>query len=1078
MSPERWDRIQALFVEVKDLAPEERVERLGDIADSDPELHSELTSLLSAHDRADELLDRFERLVSQPSFEPSTADDQELSTPDPHGLIGRTVSHYEVVELLGAGGMGVLYKARDTELKRTVALKFLPPQWSLDTAFNRRFRQEARAVAALDHPNVCAIYEVGETEDGQLFIAMAHYEGETVRGKIARGPLDVEDALELATQATSGLAAAHRAGLVHRDIKPANLIVTEEGVLKILDFGLAKSAEASVTEAGLRLGTPAYMSPEQTRGEEVDGRTDLWSLGVVLYEMLTGWRPFRGDSNSAVIHAIRHEEPHQPSELRERLPPGVEQLVLRLLSKEREERHAGAELLSEELALSSATPSGASARQSRFRRRPRWIGFAGLAAAALLLVAVGSLVLGDRGPAASSDPDLVAVLPWTVRGEDPDLEYLKQGLVDLLSISLAELPGFRAVDPYALARFVERSCEAPADPQCGVVVARRFGAGRFLIGAVVPVGGETLQLAASVYDVDGDELSRTTVLGDGREPLVAIEEMGRRIAVELLGPDEAAVDAAVELPAIAARTTTSLTALRAYLQGEAYFRSFRYIDGITVLREAVAADSNFALAWYRLAMLANKAQAFPLADSAAEQALKRMDVLPDRSQKLLRGFDYFRLGKADLAEREFRNLLATHPNDPEAWFLLGETLHHYNNVRGLPPGGYEAFGRALALDPDLAPALWHYRRAALLDGRLEEFDSLNTRYIEQFSKEAENARLAIADSRLVTLLQAEDDSTRERWFADLETASDDDLTQIANGLAGLSWPDRTAGAIRAVRILTDPARSRSARREGYVQLARLAIRAGRWKEANRELDGLATVSPLSAVLLRAQFAASLTFLRLSAAELSEIRADVASILAGSPTYRTVSLPSGASRPASEPRAALLIRLALLSARLGEYEVAREYAAELAAEPVPEGLGLGTIPDDMQLVLRAHILNQEGDLHAARAALDSTRYEARWRQAGDAGTAWTIFLRAEVLYQLGELQEARHWYSLWPTPGGLSTSRYLGAALYRLGQIHDALGEPEEARERFEQFVALWENADPELQPWVEDARARLAFLRG
>ncbi|MEE8549736.1 MAG: serine/threonine-protein kinase, partial [Gemmatimonadota bacterium] len=349
MSPERWARIQALFVELKDLEPEERLRRLAEISRSDPELHPELESLLSVHERVDELLGSFEELLSQPDFEVPPAFQEE---PDPHGLIGRTVSHYEVVELLGAGGMGVLYKATDTRLGRTVALKFLPPQWGLDGAFKARFEREARAVAALDHPNVCNIHEIGETEQGQLFIAMAYYEGETVREKIARGPIDVDEALELATQAASGLAAAHAAGLTHRDIKPANLMVTEEGVLKILDFGLAKTADATVTEAGMRLGTPAYMSPEQTRGEEVDSRTDLWSLGVVLYEMLTAQRPFRADSNSAVINAIRHEEPEQPGELREGVPEELARLVLRLLSKDPETRYAGAELLSEELATS------------------------------------------------------------------------------------------------------------------------------------------------------------------------------------------------------------------------------------------------------------------------------------------------------------------------------------------------------------------------------------------------------------------------------------------------------------------------------------------------------------------------------------------------------------------------------------------------------------------------------------------------------------------------------------------------------------------------------------------------------
>jgi serine/threonine-protein kinase len=441
MNPERWARIQALFVEVKDLEPEERVRRLGGISRSDPELYSELESILDAHDRADELLDSFERLVSQPGFEPSAADEQDLSTPDPHGLIGRTISHYEVTELLGAGGMGVLYQAEDIELGRTVALKFLPPQWSLDAAFKKRFRQEARAVAALDHPNVCAIYEVGETDEGQLFIAMAYYEGETVREKIARGPLAVEDAVDLAEQAASGLAAAHGAGLIHRDIKPANLMVTEEGVLKILDFGLAKTADAAVTEAGMRLGTPAYMSPEQTRGAEVDARTDLWSLGVVLYEMLTTRRPFRADSNSAVINAIRHEEPTHPGELREGVPEELAGLVLRLLSKDPKTRYAGAELLSEELATSAPTPTGARGMLWGLRRSP-WLALGSSAAAVALAVALGVIVLGDRGPAESAadatglERSLIVVLPFENRGP-PEQKYFAAGVTDEITSRLA-----------------------------------------------------------------------------------------------------------------------------------------------------------------------------------------------------------------------------------------------------------------------------------------------------------------------------------------------------------------------------------------------------------------------------------------------------------------------------------------------------------------------------------------------------------------------------------------------------------------------------------------------------------------
>ena len=211
-------------------------------------------------------------------------------------MVDQTVSHYQIEEKLGGGGMGVVYKARDLKLKRTVALKFLPPELTRDEEAKVRFMHEAQAASALDHVNVGSIHEIDEAEDGRLFIAMAYYAGETLKKKIARGPLPVAEALDYAVQIAQGLSKAHEAGIIHRDVKPANVMVTEEGVVKIVDFGLAKVAEQTqLTKTGTTLGTVAYMSPEQARGEAVDQRTDIWALGVVLYEMLVGRRPFPGE---------------------------------------------------------------------------------------------------------------------------------------------------------------------------------------------------------------------------------------------------------------------------------------------------------------------------------------------------------------------------------------------------------------------------------------------------------------------------------------------------------------------------------------------------------------------------------------------------------------------------------------------------------------------------------------------------------------------------------------------------------------------------------------------------------------
>ena len=288
-------------------------------------------------------------------------------------MIGQTVSHYRILEELGGGGMGVVYKALDVRLNRHVALKFLSPELTRDLEANQRFRQEAQAASALDHPNICTIHEIDETPSGELFLAMGYYEGSTLRARIANGPLAMMEALDVAVQTAQGLARAHQSSIVHRDVKPANLILTADGTVKILDFGLAKLVgHSEVTRTGAILGTIAYMSPEQARGDALDARTDVWSLGVVLYEMLTGKRPFAGRDDVATLSSILNATPEPIANVRADVPVELRRIVEKALERSPQGRYPSATEMLADLAacragMSAVTPP---ARARGVFRRP------------------------------------------------------------------------------------------------------------------------------------------------------------------------------------------------------------------------------------------------------------------------------------------------------------------------------------------------------------------------------------------------------------------------------------------------------------------------------------------------------------------------------------------------------------------------------------------------------------------------------------------------------------------------------------------------------------------------------------
>ncbi|HEX7809218.1 MAG TPA: serine/threonine-protein kinase, partial [Thermoanaerobaculia bacterium] len=368
---------------------------------------------------------------------------------DPLGVVGKTVSHFAVRAFLAAGGMGVVYTAADLQLGRVVALKFPLPHQQVDGSVKERFINEARSAGALDHPNLCTIYEIAESEHG-LFLVMPLYPGETLKDRIAReGTLPVDDALAIVQQIATGLASAHAAGIVQRDLKPGNVMLLPDGTVKVLDFGLAKIRDVSLTRSRMALGTIGYVSPEQIRGVGVDERTDLWSIGVMLYEMLVGTLPFRAEHEIAVVHGILHNELARPSEMNRRVSRQLDDLILGLLQKDSDDRYPSARVLLADIAFlrNGAAPVhrlpfwGRSARRRQVRAVARLSWRQALIVSAVLVAVAGGAVW-QRGMGITNGPPVpIAVLPFTALGDSADSYPLAVGMSDAIATDLARLGG-------------------------------------------------------------------------------------------------------------------------------------------------------------------------------------------------------------------------------------------------------------------------------------------------------------------------------------------------------------------------------------------------------------------------------------------------------------------------------------------------------------------------------------------------------------------------------------------------------------------------------------------------------------
>jgi tetratricopeptide (TPR) repeat protein len=495
--PERWRQIEALFDETFERPAGERRAFLDEACAADPELRAHLETLLAADEAAGGFL-------ATPAHQAAAALLAETSDEAAH-LVDRELGPYRLLREIGSGGMGMVYEAEDTRLRRRVAIKLLPLEYSRDPAAKERFLREARAASALDDPNICTVHDIGEC-DGQLYIVMAHYEGETLKERLARGPLPASEARQVAIEVARALVRAHEAGIVHRDIKPANVMLTRRGKVKVLDFGIAKTrGDASLTRTGSSPGTPAYMSPEQARGEPVDGRTDIWSLGALLYEMLAGCRPFPGDDERAVLFAVQNRKAEPLERIRPEVPPELSRTVAKALAKDPAGRHQSAAELSSDLEL-HPWPPGLPALHRWWRGRVFRASLLALIVAAGVLLAF--LLKGSLWRSAAPPALRVAVLrpAMTSTGKNPDLAYVASDVVEAAIASLISLQGLQPIDPpekdEASGSAAEKRRREEANEvvfplldcqgdDCRVTLRRLREPGDVVLGAVGPFGVET-----------------------------------------------------------------------------------------------------------------------------------------------------------------------------------------------------------------------------------------------------------------------------------------------------------------------------------------------------------------------------------------------------------------------------------------------------------------------------------------------------------------------------------------------------------------------------------------------------------
>jgi len=943
-------------------------------------------------------------------------------------MIGKTVSHYRIVEELGRGGMGVVYRAQDTTLNRDVALKFLNVRPDAGAEGEERLFREARAAAGLDHPNICTVYEVGES-DGQFFIAMACIEGRPLTERIAAGALDIEEAVDLAIQVARGLAEAHSKRLAHRDIKPANILVSSTGHVRITDFGIADSFENTSDDIDTTSGTTAYMSPEQLRGEQAGAQTDVWSLGVVLYEMLTGARPFRGDYDQAVVYGILNLEPEPLTRARAEVVDALADVVGRALRKDPHDRYADASEMLKALESISTTP-----------------------------------------PPTVEEQRTVVVTTFENLTGDSSCGYLSKALPNLLITSLEQSSRLRVVTwerMHDLAHQLghENVTEFPA--ALGAEICKMEGVETIIVGSFTKAGDVFVTDARALDAETKNLLVSATSRGRGIDSILdlQVDELSSEL---LLGLGLADEEMPEEHPPISEATTSSMEAYRLFLRGRDAADRLYNQDARELLVRATEEDPEFASAYLYLGQVLNRLREISAGREAIEKA-KQCSEHASRRERLSIDAAYARYVKHD-PDDEYRALIRMAREFPDEKRVHYRLAGYYRAKKRFYLA-VEEYKRVIELDPSYG---WAINQLGYMYADVEDFEKA-AEYFDRYASVSPGdanpidsmgelcfrmGRLTEARERYEEALRLKPDFYYACWelayVSALRESYDDALTWIdrymelapsfGTRLEGkrwksfyLCWIGRSDEAAALAREMADEADA-----EGSAL----------WTVEARRMLGWIHLSRDEVPVARIEFAACV----------EAIDHDPAAFIPAASSYSQASLEQVPAQ-----RAAHVFALAMADVAAGDTD-----AAWVGYDAVRQ-----LLPEHASL-LRAEILLAEGD---SRDALTAAREMPQWTIPYMSDPEGLVLynlpplkdVRARALVANGELFRAIEEYEQLLIVDHTTKDRFLVHPLYhlRLAELFEAKGWQAKARSQYERFLSICTASECH---HAETARHRLEVL--